>query len=145
MYRLICGGSIVLNLVAATALTDLTHQNVKPAPVAAIRAVHTLMELEKGDYLAAHRLIQFQESSEFDDLKDLYHRHIEDYTRGKKLNPGYIPHMGHDECRKQAVVHHFIETRRTCYAFLLRNGNYRDYVERKLASGSNFVRPMLRV
>lgn len=129
MLRVCLGGSLLLNAALASVWNDTRYEHTLASNSTIDRVLVLLEQLgEENKYLSAYKtLVEIDDPSFANLQKDHgeYYNYFADVTEELGVN--------------MAIFHHRLSTRRTCYAFLLRNGAYGKYLSYQMDNSVNYL------
>lgn len=129
MLRVCLGGSLLLNTTLMSVWNDAQYEHTLASQQTVDKVSDLLGQLDENKYLGAYKTLV-----EIDDpaFKNLQHDYIEYCTSFKDGEHGRTG-------EELTVFHHSLSTRRTCYAFLLRNGAYGKYLSYQADDAFDYI------
>lgn len=129
MLRVCLGGSLLLNAALACVWNDTRYEHTLASQPIIDKVTDLLEQLgEENMYVSAYKtLVEIDDPSFANLQKDYneYFSHFADVTEKLGMN--------------MSVFHYNLSTRRTCYAFLLRNGAYKKYLSYQVDDAFNYI------
>jgi hypothetical protein len=129
MLRVCLGGSLLLNATLASVWNDTRYEHTLASKPTIDKVTDLLERLDENKYLSAYKALVEIDDPAFKNLQCDYIEYCTSFEGGEHGRTG----------EELSVFHHSLSTRRTCYAFLLRNGAYGKYLAYQADDAFNYI------
>lgn len=129
MLKVCLGGSLLLNATLAYVWNDTRYEHTIASQSEIDKVTDLLKRLDESKYLSAYKTLVEIDDPTFANLQRDYIEYCSHFEGGEHGRTG----------NELSVFHHSLSTRRTCYAFLLRNEAYGKYLSYQVDDAFNYI------